>query len=285
MAEVKDKIITAESLKAKHDYDESTYLKKSGALNTLGVTATAAELNKLDGVTTTTAELNYVDGVTSNIQTQLDNKLPLSGGTITGNVNFVRGTNDEATMSVTTNENGEVELADKNGSSVLIPLSVEGNTALNFDGYMNANKNTNIYGNSVKIWSNTATLNGREYGVNKVLWDGAYYMQAGQTVTLSESIHNQPNGIVLIFSRYSNGTAQDYDFHHFFIPKYHVLVNDGKGSNFMMCDSTGAVMARKYLYISGSSITGHTNNTATGATSCGITWTNNSFVLRQVIGV
>lgn len=39
-----------------------------------GVTATTAELNILDGVTATTAELNYVDGVTSNIQTQLDAK-------------------------------------------------------------------------------------------------------------------------------------------------------------------------------------------------------------------
>ena len=37
-----------------------------------GVTATAAELNILDGVTATTAELNYVDGVTSPIQTQIN---------------------------------------------------------------------------------------------------------------------------------------------------------------------------------------------------------------------
>jgi len=36
-----------------------------------GVTADAAELNKLDGVTASTAELNYVDGVTSAVQTQL----------------------------------------------------------------------------------------------------------------------------------------------------------------------------------------------------------------------
>jgi hypothetical protein len=39
-----------------------------------GVTATAAEINKLDGVTATTAELNFIDGVTSAIQTQLDSK-------------------------------------------------------------------------------------------------------------------------------------------------------------------------------------------------------------------
>lgn len=37
------------------------------------ITATAAEINVLDGITATTAELNYVDGVTSSIQTQIDN--------------------------------------------------------------------------------------------------------------------------------------------------------------------------------------------------------------------
>ena len=46
----------------------------SGALTNLGITATASELNKLDGVTATTTELNYVDGVTSNIQTQINGK-------------------------------------------------------------------------------------------------------------------------------------------------------------------------------------------------------------------
>jgi len=63
----------------------------------LGVTASAAEinildgatldvdeLNLLDGVTATTTELNYVDGVTSSIQTQLDAKVAKSGSTMTG---------------------------------------------------------------------------------------------------------------------------------------------------------------------------------------------------------
>jgi hypothetical protein len=76
------------------------------ALINLGLTATAAEINKLDGVTASTAELNildgvtatateinvldgipatltateigYLDGVTSSIQTQLDSKLSAS---------------------------------------------------------------------------------------------------------------------------------------------------------------------------------------------------------------
>lgn len=47
-------------------------------LSSFGVTATAAELNKLDGCTATVTELNYVDGVTSNIQTQLNSKAPTS---------------------------------------------------------------------------------------------------------------------------------------------------------------------------------------------------------------
>ena len=51
------------------------------SLSQLGVTATAAELNVLDGITATTAELNYMDGVTSNVQTQLNGKAASSHGT------------------------------------------------------------------------------------------------------------------------------------------------------------------------------------------------------------
>ena len=50
------------------------------------LTATAAELNLMDGVTATTAELNHVDGVTSNVQTQIDTKAPVASPTFTGTV-------------------------------------------------------------------------------------------------------------------------------------------------------------------------------------------------------
>jgi len=56
-----------------------------------GATVSASELNILDGATLTTTELNYVDGVTSAIQTQLDAKLALAGGTMTGAI--AMGTN------------------------------------------------------------------------------------------------------------------------------------------------------------------------------------------------
>ena len=43
-------------------------------LSSFGITATAAEINKLDGLTASKTELNYTDGVTSSIQNQLNNK-------------------------------------------------------------------------------------------------------------------------------------------------------------------------------------------------------------------
>ena len=66
-------------------------------LATLGVTATAAELNKLNGATVTTTELNILDGVTvtatqlnylsalsGNVQTQLNAKAALASPALTG---------------------------------------------------------------------------------------------------------------------------------------------------------------------------------------------------------
>tara|TARA_R110000851_G_scaffold12862_2_gene44274 strand:+ start:5807 stop:7249 length:1443 start_codon:yes stop_codon:yes gene_type:complete len=56
----------------------------AAGLVTLGLSATAAELNALDGITSTVTELNYTDGVTSAIQTQMDTKAPLASPTFTG---------------------------------------------------------------------------------------------------------------------------------------------------------------------------------------------------------
>ena len=52
-------------------------------LNVLdGVTATAAEINVLDGVTVTAAEINHLDGVTSAIQAQIDGIVTSPAGTV-----------------------------------------------------------------------------------------------------------------------------------------------------------------------------------------------------------
>ena len=61
------------------------------SLSSFGITATATELNKLDGVTATATELNYVDGVTSNIQTQINGKADKNSGFF-----YIVGTGDTA---------------------------------------------------------------------------------------------------------------------------------------------------------------------------------------------
>jgi hypothetical protein len=59
-------------------------LLDGATLDVSAVTATATELNALDGITATVTELNYTDGVTSNIQTQLNAKAPTASPTFTG---------------------------------------------------------------------------------------------------------------------------------------------------------------------------------------------------------
>lgn len=52
--------------------------------NISDLTATASELNVLDGIAATTEELNYIKGATENIQTQLDACAPLANPVLTG---------------------------------------------------------------------------------------------------------------------------------------------------------------------------------------------------------
>ena len=53
-------------------YKSIDYVAPEVTLATLGVTATAAELNKLDGATVTVEEINHLDGVTAPIQAQIN---------------------------------------------------------------------------------------------------------------------------------------------------------------------------------------------------------------------
>lgn len=133
----------------------------------------------------------------------------------------------------------------------------------------------NIYGENVYA-------NGIRLGKHKVLWSGGLYMTANQTATLSEGASSQPNGLVLVFSRYENSTSQNYCWTSFFVPKYVITTHGGCGHYF-----TSTEMGRpwnKYLYISNSAITGHADNTSNGNFN-GIDLYNNYCVLRYVIGV
>ena len=121
-------------------------------------------------------------------------------------------------------------------------------------------------------------------GKGKILWTGGYYMTEGHKITLAEAVTAQPAGIVLVFSRFSDGAAQDTNFHQFFISKAFVAQMPGYGHTFIMAANKFQVVATKYLYINDATIAGHVDNNATG-TANGITYNNAAFVLRYVIGV
>lgn len=85
LANVRAEIVTKAAIEAVLTGAITTHTHaNTTTLASLGVTATAAELNKLDGCTATVTELNYVDGVTSAIQTQLNAKAPLASPALTG---------------------------------------------------------------------------------------------------------------------------------------------------------------------------------------------------------
>ena len=128
------------------------------------------------------------------------------------------------------------------------------------------------------------TVNGRSYGVNKVLFSGAWYGgYSGNTgtITLSEAISSQPHGIVLVFGEYRDGAGQDSGWSYFFVPKQCVDPSRNGGTNFATHHYGGSAIMAKYLYIRDTTINGWANN---GFDESGY-HSNSSFVLRYVIGV
>lgn len=121
-------------------------------------------------------------------------------------------------------------------------------------------------------------------GTGRVLWSGGMYMTAGHTAPLDELVSKQPTGIVLVFSEYVDGAVADQSFHHRVIMKEVVALHPGKAECIQLSTSNLAFFATKYLYIYDDKVVGHANNNATGTGACGITYTNNRFVLRYIIG-
>jgi hypothetical protein len=122
---------------------------------------------------------------------------------------------------------------------------------------------------------------------NKVLWGGdmtsGMYMTGTHTANLTEAISAQRNGIVLVFSYYNGASDTNWNWQCFFVPKYVVGVSTS-GHTFPLMRSNFSVMGTKYLYIYDTYIKGHDDNDDTGTTN-GVTYANNRFVLRYVLGV
>lgn len=118
----------------------------------------------------------------------------------------------------------------------------------------------------------------------KVLWSGNLLMDEAERAELTDLVTNQQNGIVLVFSRTENGTAEDNNFQHYFIPKVFIDQYRGYGNTFLLATSKFGVIATKYLYVNDAYITGHADNDFAGTTN-GVTFNNAGFCLRYVVGV
>ena len=136
--------------------------------------------------------------------------------------------------------------------------------------------------------------NGRLYNTGnhgcKRLAQGAWYMNGGQSVGLSDTIWNQAHGIVLVFSAYnpSSGQTHQFDWHTYFVPKS--LYTDRESAEgyvlitTFLTNPTLANVGTKHLRVYNNKITGDDRNTQSGSGS-GISFKNNEWVLRYVYGV
>lgn len=128
-------------------------------------------------------------------------------------------------------------------------------------------------------------------GAGKILWSGTIPLSDTQTITLTEAISAQQHGIVVVFSPYnsSTGAALTYGFNSHYIPKQLLSavvpsINSVLGVVVTMAEGKFASNATKFLRITDTTINGSADNTASG-TANGITYNNNRFALRYVIGV
>lgn len=91
-----------------------------------GITASTSELNVLDGITASTTELNYVDGVTSSIQSQLDGKV--SSVSSANKVYATDNNNSDTTISYTTANTASTIVQRDSNSQVNVNLTPSDNT-------------------------------------------------------------------------------------------------------------------------------------------------------------
>lgn len=203
--------------------------------------------------------------------------IPKTGGTVSGDLNI---DGNISAKKVTVTHSTAVD-------SFFIASRTDIEKEVRF-GIGGSSHKRGIYDKSAGAWTicrddnNDIYIGSRQYGVNKVLWSGAWYMNASQTATLSEAVSAQPNGIVLVFSRYQDGVAQNWGFESFFVPKYVVATHAAQGSYFSS-NQQGRPWS-KYIYISDTELKGNNDNTNDGEFD-GRYLFNDFCVLRYVIGV
>lgn len=134
---------------------------------------TSAQQTKLNSTTATSTELNYSTGVTSALQTQIDGKLPLTGGTLTAKItvqnavpvyqlNDTSGATDEKKTNISSN-NGALRIQNLNdadaGGGDFVEFTRSGNNMVAMVFYDDGAAKTTLNNNGTISITGTITTN------------------------------------------------------------------------------------------------------------------------------
>ena len=216
-------------------------------------------------VTATDEELNYVDGVTSNIQTQLGTKLPLAGGTMTGNITLGTNTIDGLEINTTATNNlglgtGAVDSITTGGYNIGIGdyalSSVDAGSNNTAIGYVTLNTTTSGNGNTSAGFYSLVVNTAGSYNVAS----GFKALQANTTASGNTGIGyfalaGNTTGINNVALGYQAGTTNTTGSSNIIIgdtvnaPSATASNQTVIGSNQIQCDaSTTAGDTRFFLY-------------------------------------
>lgn len=218
----------------------------------------------------------------------------LQGGTLV--TNYIAGTKLNAA-----NSNGDADV-DPNGISLdtmngdkKVSVSMRIGTASNFEGDGKEYKAFTIAHNIPDTSFESLTFsNGKiitHTGVDitkrsSTLWagTGAWYMGSNHTIDLNDSVKKQRSGIVLVWQAFEDGEYQS-NIATQFVPKNLInALGSAPCSTFMATGGLGKI-GTKIVYVSDTKITGTESNDNGTETGSGVTYCNNYWVLRYVIGV
>ena len=145
---------------------------------TFNITATAAEVNVLDGITATTTELNYLSGAASNVQAQLNNKAPLASPALTGTPTAPTasaGTNSNA-IATTAYVDGAVSSLVDSAPDLLNTLNElaaaigdDANFATTLANSVALKQNTLTAGTNIDITGNTISVTGMSTAISSAI--------------------------------------------------------------------------------------------------------------------
>lgn len=174
----------------------------AGVLYPIGVTASRAVITDANGLPSTSSvtptELSYLSGVTSSIQTQLGTYLPLSGGTMSGNISMA--SNKITSLSFGSVSSDAAAFGQITATN-LLGTNTNNNAVAGYIGEYARAYASNVANGTINVWSNIVSL-----ALTAGDWDvsgNAYWTANGEGLTNADQ---QAIGLSL----FSGNTTTDH---------------------------------------------------------------------------